>query len=100
MAKKPLKTAEREWIAKVKSLPCALCYALGERTPCAHAHHIREGQGLAQRAGHRLTIPLCYECHEGKNGIHGNQNLLRIAKVSELDLLEITLELLQARFMS
>jgi hypothetical protein len=61
-------------------------------------HHIREGQGAGQRASHWLVIPVCPECHQGPNGIHGDRSLLRIAKVSEVDLLARTIELVaQAR---
>jgi len=57
-------------------------------------HHIREGQGLAQRADSWLTIPLCVDCHTGKNGIHGDRAMLRIMKTDELGLLAKTLEVL------
>jgi hypothetical protein len=60
--------------------------------PQGSAHHIREGQGVAQRASDVLSIPLCYSCHKGKNVIHGDRTMLRIYKVDELDLLELTLE--------
>ncbi len=51
-------------------------------------HHVREGQGVAQRASDYLAIPLCHSgCHQGPQGIHGDRSLLRLAKASELDLL-------------
>ena len=62
------------------------------RTGPSDAHHIREGQGMSQRASDVLLIPLCKSCHQGKNGIHGDRSILRIFKVEELDLLAITLE--------
>jgi hypothetical protein len=92
MAKKPATKAEKEHMAMVASLPCAMrehgCGCFGQST----VHHIREGQGLAQRAAHYLTIPLCHECHQGKNGVHGNKSFMNIAKVSELDLLADTIK--------
>lgn len=80
-------------MAKIKELPCVLCSLL-ERPQEAptEVHHIREGQGLAQRANDYLTVPLCVECHRGPNGIHGDRTYLRILKVTELDLLAETIK--------
>lgn len=85
--------AERAYHDVVANIPCVLCEVLGqdqEGPTCVH--HIRSGQGMSQRAGHFLVVALCYECHQGDNGIHGNQSLLRIGKVEELDLLGMTIE--------
>lgn len=89
--------AEKRHMNWVAQLPCILGEALGERHPPANLHHIREGQGMSQRASNFLVIPLCKECHQGDNGIHGNRSLLRIAKVEELDLLAMTIEMLGER---
>lgn len=74
-------------MGKVAQLPCACCGAHG-----VHVHHIREGQGMAQRASDFLTVPLCPSCHVGPNGIHGNKSMLRIQKRDEMDLLAWTIE--------
>lgn len=81
-------------MARVAQLPCALCLRLGMRTDGVQVHHIREGQGMAQRASDFLTIPLCPEHHIGHEGIHGTRSMFRIAKVNELDLLADTIEAL------
>lgn len=81
--------AERNHMDKVASLPCACCGAHG-----VHVHHLREGQGMSQRASNWLTIPLCPDCHIGPNGIHGNRSLMRIQKIEEIDLLARTIEAL------
>ena len=47
---------------------------------------------MAQRAGDYCTIPLCYECHQGKNGIHGDRALWKVYKKTELDVLDETIE--------
>lgn len=80
-------------LATIASLPCVLCELLGmPQTSKTDVHHIREGQGMSQRAADMLTIPLCHKgCHQGPQGIHGDRSLLRLAKVEELDLLDITL---------
>lgn len=86
-------TPERAHLGRVKSLPCVLCELLGQQqsTP-TEAHHIREGEGMAQRSSDWLTAALCSECHRGPLGIHGDQTFLKVCKVSELDLLALTLQ--------
>ena len=79
--------AESRHVDRVRRLPCCTC----EAPPPSRAHHIREGQGLAQRAGHFCVIPLCEDCHSGKLGVHGDKTMLRIRKCTELDLLDETL---------
>ena len=70
----------------VAQLPCALCQQVG-----VEVHHIREGQGMAQRADDMLVIPLCPDCHRGHLGIHGDKTMLKIKKCTELDLLADTI---------
>ncbi len=84
-------------IGRIKAMPCLLCELLGMgQDSKTDAHHIRTGQGGAQRAGDYLTIPLCHEsCHQGPHGIHGDRSLLKLAKVTELDLLDMTLAKLE-----
>lgn len=73
---------------RLAQLPCALCERLGmTQAGRTYVHHIREGQGKSQRASDYLAIPLCYDCHQGPEGIHGDRSLLRVAKCEELDLL-------------
>lgn len=77
----------RSHMGRVASLPCGLCGAHG-----VHVHHVREGQGMSQRASDFLTVPLCPSCHTGPLGIHGDKTMLRIHKKDELDLLAETIE--------
>lgn len=79
--------AEKAHMGRVAELPCSCCGAHG-----VHVHHLREGQGMSQRASNWLTIPLCPDCHTGPNGIHGNRSLMRIQKIEEIDLLARTIE--------
>lgn len=80
---------EKKWMDKVAQLPCGLCGAHG-----VQVHHIREGQGMAQRASNFLVVPLCPDCHTGPSGVHGDKAMLRIKKMTELDLLAQTIEAL------
>lgn len=58
---------------------------------------MREGQGGAQRSSHFLSIPLCPEHHRGETGFHGLGRRAFEAryKLSELDLLDMTLEAME-----
>jgi hypothetical protein len=77
---KPLTRAEREHLLAVKSLPCSLCDA----PPPSSAHHIKQGR-------HFATVSLCYACHQGSGGWHGDKTWWRIRKMDELDALNVTL---------
>jgi hypothetical protein len=82
---------ESKHLESVASLGCIVCYLLGDGYCAAQVHHIREGQGMSQRAGNFLTIPLCPDHHTGPQGVHGDKTYMRILKVDELDLLDLTL---------
>lgn len=83
---------EHEHLAKVAALGCIICGA------AANVHHIREGQGMAQRASHFETIPLCYLHHQGSDGIHTIGTKAWRAKYgSELELLARTNEAIKRR---
>ena len=83
--------AMKEHMDKVAQLPCLTC-----GTEPVEIHHIREGQGMAQRASNWLVVPLCPSCHRGSKGIHGDKSMMNIRKWTELDLLAMTLERLEA----
>jgi hypothetical protein len=51
---------------------------------------------MGQRAGHFCTIPLCWACHQGKNGIHGDRALWKVYKKTEMDVLDETVGSLAA----
>ncbi len=76
-------------MGRVAELPCVLCGEQG-----VQVHHIREGQGMAQRASNWLVVPLCPSCHTGPLGVHGDKTMMRINKMTELDMLAKTIEAL------
>ena len=81
-----LTKAEREWILKVKELPCSVCGA----HPPSDAHHIKQSCSYA-------IVALCKSCHQGsKMGWHGEKVAWRIAKMEEIDALNQTLKNLHA----
>lgn len=86
-----MSAAGKRHMARVAQLPCAIC---GARP--VEVHHIREGQGAAQRAQDGLTVPLCTDHHRGGEGIHGlgRKGFYMRYKRDELDLLADTIEAL------
>lgn len=80
----------RDHLEMIKNMPCGVCC---KRAPSA-AHHIREGQGMAQKADDMLAIPLCYQCHQGDSGIHGDRALWKVFKKTELGVLAQTFKVL------
>ena len=77
---------------RVAELGCVVCRMLGYGSTPAQLHHVREGQGMAQRAQNWLVVPLCPEHHQGKTGGHGDRSAMRQLKVDELDLLSQTIQ--------
>lgn len=88
--------AERLHMGKVAALGCLICRRLGYEGTEAEVHHLREGQGGAQRASGFLTVPLCPEHHRGASGLHGlgTRMFERRYRVDELGLLAETIEAL------
>ena len=84
--KKGRKTADKKHLDRIHGLSCCTCGAYP-----VEAHHIRAGQGMSQRAGDWLTIPLCAACHRGPSGVHGDKSIMRVQKLTESDLLDETL---------
>jgi len=91
LAKKPATKAEKAYMGRVAELGCIVC------SSPACVHHIREGQGMGQRASNFLTIPLCFEHHQGSLSIHGSPRQFKNIYGSELDLLAQTIEMLASR---
>ena len=83
--------AEQSYKDRVAQLPCCLC---GD-VPVS-LHHVREGQGMAQRASDWLVVPLCPSCHQGPKGVHGDQTMMRIYKMDEMEMLADTIRKTQA----
>ena len=78
--------------SKVSELGCILCADLGFAGTPANLHHVREGQGMSQRASDWLVIPLCKQHHQGKGGIHDKEEFYRRYRMDELDLLAMTIQ--------
>lgn len=92
-----MRKTDRSHMDKVARLGCILCKYLGHEGTPAEIHHIREGQGMSQRASNFLVVPLCPEHHRGGSGVHGlgERGFYTRYKLSELDLLAMTIEQLE-----
>ncbi len=54
---------EKRYLSRVQSLGCVACRKLGYWDTPAEIHHVRWGQGAAQRASHFKVLPLCPHHH-------------------------------------
>ena len=90
---------EKNYLDRVSSLGCYLCRHLWYGDTPAQVHHLREGQGMAQRASHFLTIPLCdaHHANSSPDGIHGQRRAWKLAGVGEMDGLADTIERLMTK---
>jgi hypothetical protein len=86
--------ASKRHLGRVAALGCIM-RPLGWEAEClgrVHVHHLREGQGAAQRASDWLTVPLCENHHVGLLGIHSKKSFYQRTRLDELDLLAATIE--------
>ena len=92
-----MSAAGKRHMGRVAALGCILCRHLGYQGTPAEVHHIRDEQGAAQRSSDLLTAPLCPEHHRGGSGLHGIgvKAFERTYRLSELDLLAMTIEALE-----
>lgn len=84
---------------KLTDIGCVLCHHLGTPGTPAEIHHLRTGQGMAQRAKNDMTIPLCHIHHRSSRGFHGLGKRAFEAEygIGEAGLLEITNKLIEVR---
>jgi hypothetical protein len=76
--------AERRHELRLETLPCFGCGRFGV---CAH-HTMLDFPAKRWRRDHRYQLPVCPECHQGDNGIHGigsEREWLASIRVSEAD---------------
>lgn len=100
-----MKKAEAEYLGKLVRLGCIVCRQIYDAYEAPDPslqmtviHHVREGQGGAQRAQNWLTMPLCEYHHTGNGGVHKNGNKIPALKLDEMDLLSLTIEAFHATY--
>ena len=82
--------SEQQHLDRVAALCCVVCKNLGYPDSPAGIHHVRTGQGGAQRASHFETLPLCAAHHQdGGYGVayHAGSKIWQQNYGTELDLL-------------
>lgn len=84
--KSPMTNAERAHVERVKALPCVVCNAPAP----SEAHEIVQGLWW-------LCAAVCADCHRGSfNGIHGQQRMWKVKRMTENDAVNETLRRLAA----
>ena len=58
-------------MAAVSALPCVVCLRRGP----SEVHHVFHGRFGQSKASDMETIPLCFDCHRGPDGIHARKML-------------------------
>ncbi len=83
---------ERQWLSDVAELGCICCRNMGFGASLAEIHHVRTGQGMAQRASHTDVLPLCPPHHRVcyETGFHASPKSWQEIHGSEIELLEQT----------
>jgi hypothetical protein len=78
--------AESRHVERVKLLPCGVCEEGGGYAAPSEAHEIEQGLWFT-------SLPLCADCHRGAfNGIHGQGRIWKVKKLTELIVLDQTIE--------
>lgn len=86
-----IKKSDREHLQRVAELGCIVCKNEFGVYSFSEIHHIRAGQGAAQRASHKQTLPLCPPHHRtGGYGvaIHAGQKAWERSFGTECELLD------------
>jgi len=87
--KRTVTAKEKRYLAEVARLRCVVCEMMGFYSPDVQVHHVRLNHGWG-RSGHFATIPLCWEHHQGKTGVHsmGREQFKQLHGKSEIELME------------
>lgn len=96
MMKRTVTVKEKKYLSEVARLGCCVCKLLGYHTPDVQVHHVRLNHGWG-RSGHMATIPLCWEHHQGKTGVHsmGREQFKQLYGKSEIEFMEEVQECLK-----
>ena len=73
--------AEVAHAARIAEQPCIVCSAPGP----SEVHEPEQGMWW-------VSMPLCFECHRGKDGWHGTRLRWDLRKFSELKAINLTIE--------
>ncbi|MCG5378749.1 Ref family recombination enhancement nuclease [Providencia rettgeri] len=90
MTKKSKTKEDKQWLSDVAELGCICCRNMGYGATLAEIHHVRTGQGMAQRASHKDVLPLCPHHHRPSydTGFHAAPKTWQEIHGTEIELLE------------
>ncbi len=88
-APKPSKAEGRAHMARVAALPCVIC----GYWPVS-VHHVISGRFSQRKAPDTQTIPLCWNHHQGPEGIHTDKAAWEALHGPDIDYLAIVADAL------
>ena len=77
-------------MGKVAQLPCVICGSWP-----VHVHHCISGRFGQRKASDFDTIPLCWECHLGPQGIHASKHAWEAQNGPDTGFLSVVADLLK-----
>ena len=83
--------ATRAHLGRMAESGCICCHLMHGSFSAAQIHHPRQFAGGGQRCDDWLAFGLCADCHQGRNGVHGDKTYLRILNMDEAQLLAAAL---------
>lgn len=81
--------AAKAHMARVAALPCVLCGYWP-----VEVHHCISGRYGQAKASDFETIPLCYQCHQGPQGIHASKDAWEALNGPDTDFLPVVADML------
>jgi hypothetical protein len=79
---------QQQYEDRLRALPCIVCFHMSLKGRCQELHHL----GDAEERDDTNQVPLCFDHHQGPNGIHGlhRREFHRRYRLSDLQMLAIT----------
>ncbi len=91
--KQPKTKKDPKHLARVAELPCCICEAFGgPQIGRTYVHHVIHDRFSQEKAPDRMTIPLCYDHHQGARGIHTDKSSWRQEYGADHDYIAPTLD--------
>ena len=90
-----MKTIElQDWLDRVAKLGCLICGA----PACLHHIKTQASRGMGKKRLKYEAIPLCYEHHQGNDGIHSGEKTWEAKYGNQADMMNYVLKKLGAKF--
>lgn len=86
--------AGRAHMHRVKQLPCVIC----RKPPPSAAHHVFHERYGSRKASDFETIPLCWACHQGPDGVHEAKETWALINGFDFEFLAVVADQLTGEF--